>query len=129
MDKQKIVTALGLIPGGDFSIVDIQMVQWGRDLIFECTYHTASPTVAPEHPVQINIIFKDCREVKYKIYAHISIHEQGSVLPVADIVELSLGQGNHRKDAQMLTNFFSVSISYKEIHLETNEQYIQLETF
>lgn len=126
MDKHKIVNALGLIPGGGFSITDIQMVQWGRDLIFECVYQTASPNVPPEHPVHINIIFKDCRELKYKIYAHIGAQE-GGVLPVADVVDVALGKDQHRRDAQLLTNYFSVSISYKEIHLEMNDQRTRLE--
>lgn len=122
MDKPKIIDALGLVPGGGISILDIQMVQWGRDLIFECSYRTASLNTTPDDPVYFRLIFHDCREIKYKVYAHIGIHEQGTVTATADVADLSLGQGNHRRDANILTNHFGVTISYGEVTVEREEQ-------
>jgi len=126
MDKSKIVNALGLVPGGDMSISDIQMVQWGRDIIFECVYRTAARNVAPDDPVLFRLIFQDCREVKYRIYAHIGVHEQGQVTRIADVVELSLGHGNHRRDANILTNHFGVTISYGSVRVEYDDEFFVL---
>lgn len=126
MDKSKIINTLGLVPGGDMSIVDIQMVQWGRDIIFECVYRTSARNVEPDEPVLFRLIFRNCREIKYRIYAHIGIHEQGQVTKAADIVELSLGQGKHRRDANMLTNHFAVTISYGEVRVEYDDEFFAL---
>ena len=126
MDRSRIIDTLGLVPGGGFAITDIQMVQWGRDLIFECVYQTAAIDLAPDDPVLFRIIFHDCREIRYKVYAHISIHEQGQVTPTADIAELNLGQGQHRRDANILTNHFAVTISYGEVRVEMDDEYFNL---
>lgn len=122
MDTRTIIDTLGLIDGGGISITDIQMVQWGRDLIFECVYRTAGMTTAPEAPVNFRIVFHDCREIKYKVYAHIGIHERGGVSPVADVVELNLGKGHHRRDANLLTNYFGVTLSYGEVKVEHDDE-------
>jgi len=117
MDTKRIIETLGLVAEGDLAITDIQMVQWGRDLVFECRYHTA-----PDEPVQFRLIFQDCREIKYKVYAHISMHEHGQVTPTADIAELLLGKGNHRRDANILTNHFGVTVSYGQVVCEWQDQ-------
>lgn len=127
MDRHKIVNKLGLVPGGGLSIVDIQMVQWGRDLVFECVYRIASRNAPPDDPVRFSLVFKDCRDIKYKVYAHIGEHEQGQVTSVADVAELLLGKGHHRRDANILTNHFGVTISYGEIHVERGDQIYDLE--
>lgn len=121
-----IIERLGLVSGGALEIRDIQMVQWGRDLILDCTYRTVPHNAPPDEPVHFRVVFKDCREIRYKVYAHIGVHEQGQVMPVADVVELALGQGNHRRDANMLTNHFSVTISYDEIWLEMGDHRLPL---
>jgi hypothetical protein len=128
MDREIIINRLGLVPGGGLSIVDIQMVQWGRDLVFECVYRTVSRNAPPDDPVRFNLVFKDCRDIKYRIYAHISIHERGQVTAVADVAELQLGKGHHRRDANILTNHFGVTVSYGEIMLEHGDQAFHLET-
>lgn len=126
MDKSKIINTLGLIPGGEMTISDIQMVQWGRDIIFECIYRTAAENVEPDAPVLFRLVFQDCREIKYRIYAHIGVHEQGQVTKTADVVELSLGQGNHRRDANILTNHFAVTLSYGDIRIEYDDEFFVL---
>ena len=122
MDRTKIIETLGLVPGGGFSVADMQMVQWGRDVVLECRYRTAAMNAAPDEPVHFRLVFKDCREIKYKVYAHIGEHEQGTVTSVADIAEISLGQGNHRRDANILTNHFGLTVSYGKISIERGEQ-------
>lgn len=122
MDRSRIVNALGLVSDGVFAITDLQMVDWGRDIVLKCDYRTVSLEGVPDDPVEFQIVFRDCREIKYRIYAHISQHEQGHVSKFADVVELMLGKGNHRRDANILTNHFSVTISYGEVVIERDDQ-------
>ncbi|GAB4514449.1 MAG: hypothetical protein OHK0046_16560 [Anaerolineae bacterium] len=122
MDRQRIVEVLGLVSGGDFTVTDIQMVQWGRDVIFECAYQTIAPDNTPDQPVTFRLIFHDCREIKYKVYAHISLHEHGEITQTADIADLLLGQGNHRRDANILTNCFGATLSYGDVRIEKDGQ-------
>ncbi len=126
MDKSKIIEALALVPGGGFTITDIQMVQWGRDLVLECAYQTVSLNAPPDAPVYFDLIFHDCREIRYKVYAHIGAHEQNQVTPTADVVEVSLGQGNHRRDASLLTNHFGVTISYGSLSIEKDDHIYEM---
>jgi hypothetical protein len=128
MDRSKLVDRLGLVPGGQFSITDIQMVQWGRDMVFDCIYQTVLEDGSLEDPVQFSIVFQDCREIRYKVYAHIGWHEHGKVTPTAEIVEIGLGHGHHRRDANILTNHFAVTISYGNIVLEMDSHDYNLET-
>jgi hypothetical protein len=127
MDRQKLVDKLGLVPGGGLSITDIQMVEWGRYLVFSCRYRTAPLNAPPDDPVDFDLVFHDCREIKYRVYAHISAHEQGLVSRTADVAELSLGHGNHRRDASILTNHFGVTISYGELVIEKDSHIYPLE--
>ncbi len=126
MDTVKIVELLGLVPGGSLSITDIQMVQWGRGLVFECVYQTRIMDGPEDEPVLFRLVFNDCREIRYKVYAHIGLHERGVVTMIADVAELLLGQGNHRRDANILTNHFGVTISYGDIHIEKDDLFYDL---
>lgn len=126
MDRGKIIDALGLVPGGGISILDMQMVQWGRDIVFECEYLVASMTIAPDTPVLFRLVFKDCREIKYRVYAHLSA---GDAVPtVADVVEIALGQGHHRRDANILTNCFSITLSYDHLVAEHETRVVPIKT-
>ena len=122
MDKGKLIDLMGLIEGGGFSITDVEMVQWGRSLVFECVYRTVSTTTAPDDPVIFQMVFHECREMKYKVYAHISLQERGTISQVADIAELALGQGGHRRDAHILTTHFGATISYGSISFHKDSQ-------
>jgi hypothetical protein len=121
MDRRKIIDALGLVPGGGLSVIDMQMEQWGRNLIFACLYRVTPFNTAPDEPVHFSLVFRDCREIKYRVYAHIGEHEQGQVTSIADIAEISLGRGHHNRDANILTNHFSISVSYGEVAAETED--------
>jgi hypothetical protein len=122
MGKEKIIQTLGLVTGGGFSITDIQMVQWGRQLVFECVYRVVSKNTTPDEPVYFNLVFADCREIKYRVYAHISLEAEGHITDVADIAEINLGNGNHRRDANILTNHFGVTLSYGQLYAEMNDK-------
>jgi hypothetical protein len=122
MDRELLIDTLGLVPGGGFSVTDIQMGQWGLQMIFAVRYQTASMTAPPDPPVHINLVFNDCREIRYKVYAHIGLHEQGKVTPIADVGEMVLGMDNHRAEAYILTNHFSVMLSYGTLTIERDGQ-------
>ena len=122
MDRMKIVNTLGLVPDGALAITDMQMVDWGRDIVLTCDYRTVTGEGVADDPVTFQLIFRDCREVKYRIYAHISAHEQGHVSKFADVAEILLGQGKHRRDANILTTHFSVTISYGKLQVEYNDE-------
>ncbi len=121
MDQNIIIDTLGLISGGTFTITDVQMAQWGREVVFSFDYHTQQPDGTPDELVRFQLVFKDCRELRWKTYAHIALAETGTVSPRTELAEISLGKGSHRRDASLLTNHFAVNISYGHISLERDE--------
>ena len=122
MDSQQLVELMGLVEGGDFSINKMDFMQWGRTLLFECVYRVVSTTTAPDDPVYFQMVFHDCRDMKFKIYAHISLQESGAISDVADLAELILGQGRHRRDAHILTTHFGLTISYGSVTFHKDTQ-------
>lgn len=121
MHKQRLINTLGLVPKGTFSITDMQLLDWGRVITFACMYQTIAIDGTPDTPVQFDLICRDCRDIKYRVYAHISAHEQGHITQSADVAEINLGKGNHYKDLTMLTNHFSLHISYGTLHLQHDD--------
>lgn len=126
VDRTKIVETLGLISGGVLSITDVALVQWGRELIFECDYQTTQPDGAFDEPVLFKLIFRDCREFKWRSYAHIALSEFGEISLRTEVVDLALGHGNHRRDANLMTTHFAITVSYGEIIIEYDSQTYQL---
>ncbi|GEM_PF-1475011 len=117
MDRAKLLDTLALVSGGDLLITSMDFIQWGRDIEFGMRYTIPPFESIPKETHPFKLIFRDCRELKYKVYAHIAIHELGRISSVADVVDMSLGQGNHRRDAQILTNLFSTSIAYGNVQV------------
>ncbi|MBC8172182.1 MAG: hypothetical protein H7X77_10935, partial [Anaerolineae bacterium] len=66
MDRTKIVETLGLISGGVLSITDVALLQWGREISFECDYQTTQPDGTFDETVLFRMIFRDCREFKWR---------------------------------------------------------------
>jgi hypothetical protein len=122
VDRGKIIDALGLITGGTFAITDVKLSGWGRDLIFECHYSTLQPDGTPDPAVIFRLIFRDCREMKWRSYAHIALSELGEIANRTEIAEIALGSGGHRRDANLLTSHFAATISYGEVLLEHEEK-------
>lgn len=118
VDRGKIINTLGLISGGTVAITDVMLSQWGRELIFECHYLTVQPDGTFDPAVVFRLIFRDCREFKWRSYAHIALSEFGEISLRTEMVEIALGSGSHRRDANMLTNHFAATISYGEIVIE-----------
>lgn len=118
VDRIKIIDTLGLISGGTFTISDVELVQWGRNLEFGIEYQTTQPDNTLDASVSFRLIFRDCREMKWRSYAHIALSEMGEIALRTELVDIALGHGNHRRDANILATHFAVTLSYGEIVLE-----------
>ena len=86
-----LAEVLGVNAAGEFRINDVQFVQWGRDLIFSCEYRADERSI----PLAFQLVFNDCRELKWKTYAHTTY--ESPVIPSTPLVDFSAGQGNHPK--------------------------------
>lgn len=122
MDRYKIIQPLGLIDGGTFYVTDMQILQWGRKLVFKFDYQTIQPDGTPDGPVLFDMVFRDCREIRWKTYAHIALAEVGHVPLRTELAEMSLGHGNHRRDANLLFAHFGITLSYGELLVEHEGQ-------
>ena len=109
MDKLKIAEALGSHPYGALWVKDVRLASWGRDVAFECLYEPG----APSKPIPFHLTLKDCREMRWRIYAHLD-----GQAGMASIVNISLGTGQQRKPANILTDFFGLTVSYGELVIE-----------
>lgn len=128
MDRGKIIETLGLVEEGVFSVTGVQLVQWGREVILDFEYVTIAPDKTLEAPVLFSLIFRDCREMRWKMYAHIALAEMGEIAARTSLAEISIGHGAHRRDANILTAHFGLTISYGELMLSHNEQHFTLPT-
>jgi hypothetical protein len=112
--------ALGVDLTGEFRINDVQFVQWGRDLIFGCEYRADETAL----PVPFRLLFSDCRELRWKTYAH-AVYES-PVIPSTTLVDFAPGHGNHRKDASLLTSHFAATVSYGDGSIELRDRRVKL---
>lgn len=119
MGLQQLEATLDVGPDGEFRINDIQFVRWGRDLVFTCEHRAGESAV----PLAFTLMFTDCRELRWKTYAHVA---ESSLIPSAMLVDFAPGQGNHRKEAALLTTHFAATISYGEAYLELRDRRVRL---
>ena len=126
MDRAKIINTLGLVPGGTLTISETTLHQWGRELIFECDYQTTQPDDKLDPMISFQLIFRDCREMKWRSYAHIALSEMGEIAPSTEIVDMLLGLGNHRRDANVLATHFAITVSFGEIWLNYKGELYQV---
>lgn len=121
MDRTRIIDALGLTPGGTFSVTELQLHQWGREVSLTVDYIGIGPDNIPDDPVNFTLTFVDCREIRVKTYAHIALAEIGTIGHRASLAEIAFGHGNHRRDANLLTSHFALTLSYGTISLRSND--------
>lgn len=88
---------------GQIVLLGMDWLGWGQTLVFQCQLRNADETLSFEWR------FIDCRETRWQHYAHADAKE---VFPETELVNLRIGQGQHRKPAQLLTAHFGLSISY-----------------
>jgi hypothetical protein len=122
VDRGKIIDVLGLTTGGDFVIADLRLHEWGRAVQLTFEYTVIGPDDAPEPPTLFDLTFHDCREVRLKTYAHIALAEVGGIAGRASLAEIALGHGNHRRDANLLTSHFGLTVSYGHIALTHGDE-------
>ena len=121
MSMSSLSEALGVDPAGEFRINDVQFVQWGRDLIFGCEYRENETAI----PVAFRLVFSDCRELRWKTYAHATY--ESPMIPSTVLAEFAPGQGHHRKDASLLAAHFAATVSYGEGMIELRDRRVRLE--
>lgn len=118
MSRIQLAEAMELDPAGDMFITDLEINQWGRELVFVCEY-----IAPPAPPIPFRLRFTDCRELRWKTYAHAVFDE---LLPIAELIEFAPGSGSHRRDANLLTAHFAATLSYGTLTLEYDDRQIGL---
>ncbi len=113
MDKPQLAEKLGASPGGNFRIMDMRLIGWGADVIFECVYEIDGRRI----PFEMTL--HDCRELHWRVYAHAG-NEDGT-RPSAALVNLRLGSDQHRKPLNMLTDYFGLTVMYGVLTLSKPE--------
>ncbi len=109
-DTPDLYRLLDIEPYGTFKFNDMLQFEWGAELIFECTYEHA----IYEKPVDFRIHAKDCRDMHWRVYAHVQASEDKD-MPIATLINFRLGQDRHRKPLHLLTDFFGLSVAYGEL--------------
>ncbi len=120
MDRDRIVQVLGLIDGGTFFVTDVLISQWGGGLTLVCDYQSVQPDGTPDALVVFRLVFRDCREIRLKSYAHIAVSEMGMLPLRTELRDVNVGLPLHRRDANLLSAHFSVTITYGELVIETD---------
>ena len=88
---------LNINPTNALTLLVVKWVDWGRTLIFNISAGEAGT---------FTLRFDDCREMRWRIYAH---ETQGEVTPIVDFAP---GRDAHRSPAQLLTERFGLSLVY-----------------
>jgi len=99
--------ALGLEPGGQLYVQALQLLDWGRTLRLTCSYRFPD---GEAHA--LNLVFQDCREFKWRVYAF------DDDRPDVALVDARLGRGGHRSPAHLLTDRFGLTLIYGELQVE-----------
>src|SRR5215470_17297823 len=113
MDRQQLAEALGAHPYGAFWVKDIHLFGWGSEVIFECLYEPG----APADPVPFQLVLKDCRDIQWRVYAHLQPPDDRT-LPATSLVNVHLGAGDHRKPLNILTDSFGITVTYRALKIE-----------
>jgi hypothetical protein len=97
---------LGVPDGGRFWVKDMHWFHWGHQVVFDLVYELDTTEV-----VAFQIAMDDCREMHWRIYAHLAAPEDADFV-VSAVANLRLGEDRHRKPLQLLTDFFGLTASY-----------------
>lgn len=107
MDKPKLCDLLGARYYGTFWVRDVHLRDWGSDLVLDCSYDPGQP----DAPIPFQIMLQDCREIQWRVYAHLK-HLEDMTLPAAELVNIALGTENHHKPLNLLTDSFGLTVLY-----------------
>ncbi len=117
MDQLKISEFLALHPYGALTILAFEMRDWGQELVFTCLYDPGDPG----RPARVRLVFGDCRDIRWRVYAHLAPGADDA-MPPTPIINLALGSDTHRKPAHILTDAFGLSVLYGTLTLSRLEQ-------
>lgn len=112
MDKVRLSDMLGVPAGGTFWVRDLHHFDWGAELVLDCTYEIGQPSTV----TAFQIILKDCRDLHWRVYAHLKPLDD-QTLPAAAVVNLRLGTNDHRRPLHLLTDSFGLTVSYGTLAL------------
>ena len=97
---------LNVEPTTALTLRAVQWLDWGRTLVFDISAGAAG-TFA--------LRFDDCREMRWRIYAHETAGEH------TPIVDFAAGRDAHRSPAQVLTERFGLSLVYGELRVSRTD--------
>jgi hypothetical protein len=89
------------------------LFNWGGEIVFACLYEPG----APADPIPFQLVLTDCRDIQWRVYAHLKPPEDRS-LPATSKVNVHLGSSEHRKPLHMLTDSFGITVSYQTLTVE-----------
>ncbi len=93
---------------GNFTslVTSVQVSLWGNEFLLECVYN-------PIKRSPYKFVFQDCREIRWEVRSPEDVQESE-----ADLIDLQLGEGNHRKPAVIYTDIFEILILYGSFRVE-----------
>lgn len=104
-----IYTRLEIPPDSELYVVQIEVADWGDGLVVKCFYRT--PEGEQRH---FRISFIHCREVIWRAFPPADQPETD----VLRLLDVNLGEGKFRKEAQFLTEHFKVTARYDSVEIE-----------
>lgn len=115
MEDNPILSRLNLQQDTAIQLTGLTLRMWGRDLYFSCQAESS----------QFELVFTDCREMRWQLYTHIQ-DDENPAFPPSELVNLKIGRSQHRSPAHLLTGHFGLSLVYGELRLVYNEENLSL---
>jgi hypothetical protein len=106
MDQGRLAGLMEAQAGGQFVILGMRLVHWGSELHFDGRYAPGEGA-----PIRFLLRLTDCREIQWRVYAHL-LPLEDQTLEETGLVNLRLGDSNHRRPLHMLTEAFGLTVSY-----------------
>ena len=93
---------------GNFTslVTNVQVSLWGNDFLLECLYD-------PIDRRPYKLAFQDCREIRWDIRSPEDVQDSE-----IDLIDIQLGEDNHRKHAVIYTDIFELLILYGSFRVE-----------
>lgn len=108
-DKPRLAELLQAPPDGVFFVTNAHVYDWGAEIVFDCRCELNRTLPA----IRFQLVLRGCRDFQWRTYAHLRSAED---LPLpAAVVNVALGQDNHRRPFNLLTDSFAVTVTYSEL--------------
>jgi hypothetical protein len=116
MDKLTLCERLNVRPYGTFWVTELHIFDWGAEIMLDCQYDPG----APDALVAFRLILRDCRDLNWRVYAHLK-HPEDTTLPATLLVNIRLGHDQHHKPFNLLTDAFGLTVLYGALAIERSE--------